>query len=104
MRNRSRYQKPRRRSFIREAPGVVLGFIAIVVTGWYSGGDLFASLTATARGCDIKGNISINSGEKIFHVPGQEDYAGTRISPQYGERWFCTEAEARAAGWRKATR
>lgn len=102
MRNRTGHRQPKRRSFIREAPGVVLGLGTIVVVGWYIGGDLIASLTATARGCDIKGNISINSGEKIFHVPGQEDYAGTRISPQYGERWFCTEAEARAAGWRKA--
>ena len=54
--------------------------------------------------CNIKGNISINSGEKIYHVPGQHDYAQTRISMQYGERWFCSEADARAAGWRKAYR
>ncbi len=54
--------------------------------------------------CVIKGNMSINSGERIYHVPGQRDYAATKISPQYGERWFCTEEEARAAGWRKAGR
>jgi len=53
-------------------------------------------------GCDIKGNISISTGEKIYHVPGQEYYAATEINSQYGERWFCTEAEARANGWRKA--
>jgi hypothetical protein len=52
--------------------------------------------------CNIKGNISINSGEHIFHVPGQHYYAATKISPQYGERWFCSEQEASAAGWRKA--
>ncbi|MFB2608024.1 succinoglycan biosynthesis protein exoi, partial [Rhizobium phaseoli] len=23
-------------------------------------------------------------------------------SPQYGERWFCSEFEAWAAGWRKS--
>lgn len=50
----------------------------------------------------IKGNVSYNSGEKIYHVPGQEYYANTKISPGYGERWFCTEAEARQAGWRKS--
>ena len=55
-------------------------------------------------GCDIKGNISINTGEKIYHLPGQEYYEETRISPEYGERWFCTEAEARANGWRKSRR
>jgi len=52
--------------------------------------------------CRIKGNISINSRERIYHVPGQLYYEETRISPQYGERWFCSEADARAAGWRRA--
>ncbi len=54
--------------------------------------------------CQIKGNISIRSGEHIYHVPGQEYYLATKISPQYGERYFCSEADARAAGWRKARR
>jgi len=52
--------------------------------------------------CVIKGNISSNG--RIFHVPGQENYTATRIATSRGERWFCTEAEARAAGWRKARR
>lgn len=52
--------------------------------------------------CVIKGNIS-KSG-RIYHLPGQENYDKTRISPSKGERWFCTEAEARAAGWRRARR
>lgn len=55
-------------------------------------------------GCTIKGNISIDSGERIYHMPGQDFYAATVISPQYGERWFCSEAEARQAGWHKARR
>ncbi|KQY14410.1 hypothetical protein [Rhizobium sp. Root482] len=101
MRHRQFQTKPVRRSFIREAPGVALGLVAIVVAGVYSVGNI-SSVTAIAQGCSIKGNISINSREKIFHVAGQEYYAATKISPQYGERWFCTEDEARAAGWRKA--
>jgi len=52
--------------------------------------------------CQIKGNISIDSGERIYHVPGQLYYQETRIRPEYGERWFCTEADARAAGWRRS--
>ena len=59
---------------------------------------------ALIQGCTIKGNVSINSGERIYHVPGQRDYAGTVISPDYGERWFCSEEEARQAGWRRAGR
>jgi hypothetical protein len=41
---------------------------------------------------------------RIYHMPGQEHYARTRISAGKGERWFCTEAEAQAAGWRRARR
>ena len=52
--------------------------------------------------CNIKGNISRRSGDRIYHMPGQNHYARTRISPGKGERWFCSEAEARAAGWRRA--
>jgi hypothetical protein len=52
--------------------------------------------------CPIKGNIS--SGGQIFHVPGQRDYCKTVIDLSKGERWFCSEAEAVAAGWRAAMR
>jgi len=52
--------------------------------------------------CVIKGNISFNSGERIYHVPGQAYYDDTTISESYGERWFCSEESAQAAGWRKA--
>lgn len=55
-------------------------------------------------GCNIKGNIAIESGERIYHLPGQDYYDVTRISPEYGERWFCSEAQARAAGWRRSRR
>ena len=53
--------------------------------------------------CPIKGNISAK-GARIYHMPGQEFYTRTRIDPAKGERWFCSETEARAAGWRKARR
>lgn len=53
-------------------------------------------------GCNIKGNVSINSGERIYHTPGQKYYAETVIRPEYGEQYFCSEAEARAAGWRRS--
>ena len=56
------------------------------------------------RRCNIKGNVSYNRGRRIYHMPGDRDYARTRISRSRGERWFCSEAEARAAGWRRAGR
>lgn len=51
--------------------------------------------------CNIKGNIS-TSGEKIYHLPDCGSYTKTKIDEKRGERWFCSEKEAREAGWRKA--
>lgn len=50
------------------------------------------------EGCPIKGNISRNG--HIYHPPWSPWYGRTRIDTSKGERWFCTEAEAVAAGWR----
>jgi endonuclease YncB( thermonuclease family) len=55
-----------------------------------------------SAGCAIKGNIS--AGGRIYHLPGQKDYDRVTISPSRGERWFCSEPQARAAGWRRAIR
>lgn len=57
---------------------------------------------AAPGSCLIKGNIS-RSG-RIYHVPGADRYDRTRIDEARGERWFCSETEARAAGWRRARR
>lgn len=53
--------------------------------------------------CRIKGNIS-PKGARIYHVPGGRYYERTRITLSTGERWFCSEAEARAGGWRRSRR
>lgn len=50
------------------------------------------------NGCAIKGNITRNG--KIYHMPWSPWYAQIKIEPDKGKRWFCTEAEALAAGWR----
>ena len=51
--------------------------------------------------CQIKGNIS-NFGGKIYHLLGQKYYNKTVIDESKGERWFCTEDEAKNYGWRKS--
>lgn len=53
--------------------------------------------------CLIKGNIS-SSGEKIYHMPGGQYYDRTSINESKGERWFCSEQEAKDAGWRRSMR
>ena len=62
-----------------------------------------AAASKQSGACDIKGNIS-RTGERIYHMPGQKYYARTRVSTGKGERWFCSEYEARAAGWRRSQR
>lgn len=65
----------------------------------FCGGDAPA---IAVGGCAIKGNISANG--HIYHMPGQRDYEAVSINTARGERWFCTPAEAEAAGWRPARR
>jgi hypothetical protein len=62
--------------------------------------DVTNVVVLSAPGCEIKGNIS--SAGRLYHLPGSRSYARTTIHDSLGERWFCTEAEAQAAGWRKA--
>ena len=57
------------------------------------------SATAAPRAdCPIKGNISKNG--RIYHTPYSRWYDKTSVDLSKGERWFCSEAEALAAGWR----
>jgi endonuclease YncB( thermonuclease family) len=53
--------------------------------------------------CVIKGNVN-RKGERIYHLPGQLNYSQISMQKGLGERWFCTAADAEAAGWRKTTR
>jgi hypothetical protein len=55
--------------------------------------------TAPDPSCAIKGNVN-SKGELIYHAPGWRDYERTDVKPEEGDRWFCTEEEARAAGFR----
>ncbi|CAH0345883.1 thermonuclease family protein [Bacillus sp. CECT 9360] len=48
--------------------------------------------------CEIKGNIN-SGGEKIYHIPSGQYYGITKP-----EEMFCTEAEAKEAGFRKSQR
>jgi endonuclease YncB( thermonuclease family) len=53
--------------------------------------------------CVIKGNVN-RKGERIYHLPAQLNYGQISMSKGLGERWFCTEAEAEAAGWKRAAK
>lgn len=68
---------------------------------WFFRAEKWSAAQASARrGCVIKGNVS-NKG-RIYHMPWSRFYDSVQIDPLRGERWFCSEDEARAAGWRPA--
>ena len=51
-------------------------------------------------GCAIKGNVTRNG--RIYHMPWSPWYGQVTIDETQGKRWFCSETEAMAAGWRPA--
>jgi len=84
---------------LRTRQKIVATIIGLAVVGGIIAATEFGPILV---GCPIKGNISKNTGQRIYHTPGQEYYTQTRIDWLSGERWFCSEADARAAGWRKS--
>ncbi len=52
----------------------------------------------------IKGNVEQRTGERLYYVPGGLFYTTTAIETEQGDRWFCTEAEAQALGWKPSKR
>jgi endonuclease YncB( thermonuclease family) len=71
------------------------------LAGEGGGAAASAAVGAQKPGCAIKGNIG-SSGKRIYHAPGGRWYGQTRIDPSKGERWFCSESEAIAAGWTRS--
>jgi micrococcal nuclease len=50
----------------------------------------------------IKGNVDARTGERTYLIPGSFFYSTTEVNTGDGDTWFCTEAQAVAAGWPKA--
>jgi endonuclease YncB( thermonuclease family) len=61
-----------------------------------------AAKAAAPGGCPIKGIVS--SARKTYVTPWASDYARTTVRPERGERWFCDEATAIAAGFKAPAR
>jgi len=57
--------------------------------------------TANPR-CNIKGNIDKGNNAKRYYIPGCAQYAFTIVEKDVGEKWFCTEKEARDASYKLA--
>lgn len=101
----------------------------MVKEGWvfyegrkFEGSDEFVQLTRDAREqgkgiyqprcyqkenptnpkCSIAGNLSRNTGEKLYHFPGCSNYVRIIVEKFMGDDWFCTEEEAQKAGYTKS--
>jgi endonuclease YncB( thermonuclease family) len=64
-------------------------------------GKRLASEAGQSVLCVVKGTLG-PKGERTYHMPAAPSYAKAAVDPKKGGRWFCTEAEARAAGWQRA--
>ena len=49
--------------------------------------------------CGILGNIDESSGKKYYHLPQCPSYSRVKIDGERGEKKFCTEEEAKRAGF-----
>jgi endonuclease YncB( thermonuclease family) len=54
------------------------------------------------EGCPIKGQVS--GASRVYVLPWSPDYERVRVQKARGERWFCSEQEALAAGFKAAQR
>jgi len=53
------------------------------------------------KGCPIKGRVIRR--KRLYALPWDRGYARVKIRPRRGEKWFCTEQDARAAGFKRAS-
>lgn len=58
--------------------------------------------TTHKKGCDIKGNIASSKMGKVYFLPRCPNYYKLIVDESRGEKYFCTEAEAKKAGFRKS--
>lgn len=59
-----------------------------------------AQVRDPGQGCAIAGTVQ-NGGTRLYYGPLDPDYGVKIVRPEKGERWFCSEEAARAAGWRR---
>jgi endonuclease YncB( thermonuclease family) len=87
----------------RSKTTIILGAVLVPVNAQAVLLGAVSASEAPSPECVIKGNVN-RKGEHIYHLPGQLNYAQINMRKGLGERWFCTEPEAQAAGWHKALR
>ncbi len=65
---------------------------------WRAGKSAEVRAGDWVRTCNVKGALG-PAGEQIDYMPTDQGYDDVTIDPAKGERSFCSDEEARAAGW-----
>jgi endonuclease YncB( thermonuclease family) len=65
---------------------------------WREGRRLAAEGKAGDAACRIKGIVT-EGGERLYYGPLDDAYDSMKVDPRRGERLFCSDDEARRAGW-----
>jgi hypothetical protein len=86
----------------RDHQTIILGALSVPITAQSLLLAPASSAGAPSAECLIKGNVN-RKGERIYHLPGSVHYPQVNMNSNE-KRWFCTEEEAQAAGWRPAIR
>jgi endonuclease YncB( thermonuclease family) len=86
----------------RDKGTTILGALSVPITAQKQLLEPVSAEGAPSHDCIIKGNVN-REGERIYHMPGGNSYAKINMDVP-GKRWFCSEDEAKAAGWRPAKR
>jgi endonuclease YncB( thermonuclease family) len=55
------------------------------------------------RECNVKGSVTLD-GQQVYYVPTDDTYQDLELDPARGELLFCSDEEARAAGWLRPAR
>jgi endonuclease YncB( thermonuclease family) len=85
----------------RSLDTVVLGAFSVPVDAQSRLLSPIAAAKPPEPGCSIKGNLK-SAKQCIYHIPGGRFYDRVDMQRSSSRRWFCSEAEAQAAGCRKS--
>jgi endonuclease YncB( thermonuclease family) len=68
---------------------------------WRAGQRTAGKADEPTDACNVKGTLR-GDNQRIYVVPTDKGYDAETLDPARGERLFCSDEEARRAGWRRA--
>ena len=67
---------------------------------WREGRRIAQEVGQPGEDCNVKGSLD-DDGSRIYLVPTDRDFARATVDQSAGEQLFCSDEEAREAGWRR---